>query len=233
MYDTTTQNHPESHPTRTAHTGTPHIRTPRAHVILRAAAGLTLAVTLAGAAFAVEPVPNEGEGRFSPRGFKGAIGVGGMEPSENQDLDQGNGGFMALGYGIDPHATIWLTLTGSEHEQNGEGVPEDRMSDVGGAEFTLQYAFNTQNRVQPYGRIGFGVYSVEDRKTHDAMTGGGVRLGLGADYWFSRRCAVGLELVARGAEYSQGRTGKNGDFDDLEKDIDANSGGMLLTFTVQ
>lgn len=233
MFVTTTQKNPASRPTRASLACIAHPRASRAGALLRAAAGLTLAVTLAGAALAVEPVPNEGEGRFSPRGFKGAFGLGGMEPSENQRLDEGSGGFLGLGYGIDPHATIWLTLTGSEHEQNGKGVPEDRMSDVGGLELTLQYAFNTKSRVQPYGRIGFGVYSVEDRKTHDAMTGGGVRLGIGADYWFSRHCAVGLELIARGAEYSRGRIGEHGDFDDLEKDVEANSNGMVLTFTLQ
>lgn len=223
MFDHTTQKNSE---TRSA-------RASLVRSILRAAAGLTLAVTFAGAAFAVETVPNAGEARFSPRGFKGAIGVAGMEPADNQHLDSGSGGFLALGYGIDPHATIWLTLTGSEHEQNGEGVPEDRMSDVGGVEFSLQYALNTQNRLQPYGRIGLGAYSVEDRKTHDALAGGGVRVGIGADYWFSRHCAVGLELVARGAEYSQGRTGKNGDFDDLDEDVDANSTGAVISFTLQ
>jgi hypothetical protein len=223
MFDTTTQKITENHPTHAAYL----------RPILRAAAAFTLAVTLAGAAVAVEPTPSQGDSPFSPRGFKGSIGLGGLTPSDSQHLDDGDAGYFAIGYGIDPHMTIWLSALGSEHKQTGPNAPADRKSDVGGLELTLQYALRTQSRLQPYGRLGFGAYSVEDRKTHDALSGGGFRMGIGADYWFARHCAVGLELVARGAEYSRSRTGKNGDFDDLPENIGANAGGAIFSFTVQ
>lgn len=197
------------------------------------ALAIALAIAFAGPAAAVELTPADGAARFSPRGFKGAIGLGTLEPSDGQHLDQGGASFLALGYGVDPNVTLWLTAFGSEHEQLGTRESGKRMSDAGGLEFSLQYSLGIHRRLQPYGRIGIGAYSVEDRKTHDAMLGGGVRVGIGADYFFSRHCGVGLELVARGAEYGEKRIGKDGDFEDLPEKVSANSGGVVFTFTVQ
>ncbi len=209
------------------------VRTITAAVALAFALVVALVTTLTGPAFAVELTPAEGASRFSPLGFKGALGLGTLEPSDGQRLDQGGASFLALGYGVDPNVTLWLTAFGSEHEQLGAREAGKRMSDAGGLEVSLQYSLGTHRRLQPYGRIGLGAYSVEDRKTHDAMFGGGVRVGIGADYFFSRRCGVGLELVARGVEYSENRLGKDGDFEDLPEKVSANSGGVVFTFTVQ
>lgn len=205
----------------------------RARILLTVAATFALVVALAGSALAADLVPGSNASRFSPLGFKGSIGLGSMEPSDHQQLESGDAGFMALGYGVDPNVTLWLTAFGSGHEQIGTPAAEKRMSDAGGLEVSLQYSFGTHRALQPYGRIGIGAYSVEDRKTHDAMMGGGIRVGIGADYFFSRHCGVGLELVARGVEYSEHRLGKDGDFEDLPRKISANSGGVVFTFTVQ
>ena len=170
--------------------------------------------------------------RFSPRGIKAAITLGGLTPSSTQDLKDGGGGGLRFGYGFNEHVTLWANMTGSEHEREKDALGNGIKSDVGGLELCVQYAIRTDSRVQPYGRFGFGGYSIEDRKSHDAWVGGGVTFGVGADYLFSKHWAVGAEMTYRGVDYTQGRVGKKGDFRDLAKTIDGDASGFALSLTV-
>lgn len=201
---------------------------------LRPAAGiaamtLLLVAACAGFARATDPAND----RFSPRGIKAAIALGGLDPSSTQDLEEGDASTLRIGYGIDERITFWLAMTGSEHTRERDAEGRGIKADVGGLELSMQYTISNSTRLQPYGRFGFGGYGMEDRSTHDAWAGGGVVFGLGADYFVTRHWAFGAEATYRGMDYAEGRVGKKGDFRKLADPIDGDAAGFSISVTVQ
>lgn len=219
----------------------------RVRILGTVAFSFTLSAAVAGVSLAVEPTrtcerggdrtpdssrPDRTPDAYKP-GLKAAFGFGSLEPSNPQGLQEGDAGFLALGYGADPHATFWLTAIGSEHRQNLDHYDRTGLSDLGGLELSLQYSFERKSKFRPYGRIGVGAYSAEEVKTKDALTGHGLRLGLGADYFLSRHCAVGLEWIGRSAHYSRERLGEDGEFQELPHNLDADASGVIFAVTIQ
>lgn len=210
----------------------------RVHGLGQVLIGVTLSASVAAAALAVEPTTRCRRGGdrspdVSARGIKGAIGCGTIEPADEQQLDAGDAGFLAIGYGVDSSVTLWLTAVGSEHLPSFDPDRLAGRADLGGLEFSLQYSVAPKSRLRPFGRIGVGAYSVESRSSHDAMAGRGIRVGLGADYFLSHHCAVGVEWFGRNAHYFRERLGEHGQFRDLPWNIDADAGGILVSLTLQ
>lgn len=203
--------------------------------------GSNLAVAIAFAAVVSTPAlasdaGNDGgtiDERFSPRGIKGSFALGGISSTETASLDEGSYVALRLGYGFNDRVSLWASLAGSEQEWGKDSTRKDKDAATGGLELGVQYTIPTASRVQPYGRVGLGIYSLEDTKSHDAWTGGGLNFAVGADYFFSKHWGVGAEMAYRGFDYTQGRIGKDGDFEDLDTPIDGDATSFALTLTVQ
>jgi len=175
--------------------------------------------------------------RFSHTGFKAALASGSFEVTKERNLDEGDGGALSLGYGFTERFTLWLTLTGSEHMMvGGDDVRSAAtMSEFGGMELNLQHKFETENRLQPYGKVGFGVYGLHRDGSNKTLIGAGINLGIGVDYFFSRHFGVGAELLWKKLDYLRERTATaSGDLiADLNPDLNGDMVGLMLTFTVQ
>jgi opacity protein-like surface antigen len=199
----------------------------------RAGLGAILALSLCVAAAAtVYAQPTADASRYSHRGFKGAISCGTLHNNSKLNLEDGGMTLLGVGYGIDDNISVWMTLGGSEQMRDTDEAERTQKTTVGGMEFALQYRFLPGERVQPYGKIGCGGYSIEENDTHNAKAGGGLTVGAGADYFFSRHIGFGAEVTYRSVEFTQERSGRKGDFKDMKKSLDGDAVGIVFTFTI-
>ncbi len=200
----------------------------------RAAAGVGAVFALALGIAGVAEGASEGDAaRYSHTGFKGAIAVGTVHPASKLHLDDASSAGLAFGYGIDPNFTVWLNLSGSEHERDPRAAGGRRKTALGVAELAVQYRFLPVGTVQPYARIGLGAGILEETDTHNAKAGGAFSFGIGADAFFTRHFGVGAEVTYRSLSFSRERTGEKGDFREMEKNLEGHAAGIALSFTVQ
>lgn len=170
--------------------------------------------------------------RFSHRGVKAALGVGQLGTAEETQLEDGQAVTLNLGYGFSSHSTLWLAFTGSEHKglQN-----KDLITEFDGAETTFQYKFRPESRLQPYGKLGFGVYGMKDLSQDTRQLGAGFVLALGTDFFFARHFGLGAELTFKDIKYYREQIQTLGGevTNDLKPGINRDSFGFLITLTVQ
>lgn len=169
---------------------------------------------------------------FSHKGIKAALGLGTIEmPSENS-LNEGDAGTLSLGYGFSDRSTLWLSLAGAEYPAR---AVNQNLVEFGGLELSYQYKFRPQSGLQPYGKIGVGIYGVHERDTNLTIWGGGLNFALGADYFFSRHFGIGAEVNFKDIEYAKESREVNGDVitSDLIPHLNRDSGGFLITLTIQ
>lgn len=172
------------------------------------------------------------EPRFSHKGVKGAIAFGSSENEFGRNLEDGEAGALSLGYGFDDRFTLWLTGLGVQHPEN---AVNESATDFGGLELNLQYKFLSETRAQPYGKVGVGVYGIEEEGSDVAYFGTGFAMAIGMDYFFSRHFGVGAELFFKELDYSQKRLKTPaGDLTtDLNPQLDGESRGFMISFTIQ
>jgi len=170
--------------------------------------------------------------RFSHKGIKGAISSGSFDMISERQLKEGDGGALSLGYGFTDRFTFWLTLLGSEHSPV---VDDERATKFGGLELNLQHKFKTLSRLQPYGKVGFGVYGLEEQNSNVTLLGAGLNLAVGVDFFFSRHFGVGAELMFKKLDYVSQRieTAAGEVISDLQPHLNGDTAGFVLTFTVQ
>lgn len=169
--------------------------------------------------------------RFSHKGIKGAIGVGAFENYFGKKFDDGGAGLLSLGYGFDDHFTLWLTALGAEHPR----TETHEKSNFGGLELNLQYRFLPQSRIQPFGKVGVGVYGFEKDGSNTTFTGSGFALGLGVDWFFSRHFGLGAEVMFKELDYSKmtERVGGREITTDLKPQRDGDVVGVIISLTIQ
>jgi len=170
--------------------------------------------------------------RFSHKGFKAAISSASFEMIDERELGEGEGGALSLGYGFTDRFSMWLTFLGSEHiSVNGEGL----LTEFGGVELNLQQKFEIESRLQPYGKVGFGVYALREQNSDFAMIGAGLNVALGVDYLFSKHFGVGAEFMFKKLDYySEMQETEQGDlFTDLNPVLNGDTVGFMLTLTIQ
>lgn len=175
------------------------------------------------------------EPRFSHRGVKAALASGSFEMTGERNLREGDSGALSLGYGFTDRFSLWLTLTGSEHLTQGVEQTLSAKTEFGGLELNLQHKFQTEDRLQPYAKVGFGIYGLHRDDTNKTLTGAGINLAVGLDFFFSRHFGVGAEFMWKKLDYLQERTATAaGDLvRDLNPDLNGDTAGLMLTFTVQ
>ena len=171
------------------------------------------------------------QSRFSHKGIKGAIGVGGFDNQFGEKLEEGGAGLLGLGYGFDDHFTLWATLFGVEHPGNAVRS----VSNFAGLELNLQYRLLPQSRIQPFGKVGVGIYAFETEGTNTTFLGSGFALGLGVDWFFSRHFGIGAELMFKELDYSKmvERIGGRDVTTDLKPKLDGDATAFMITLTIQ
>ena len=177
-------------------------------------------------------VEKQPQSRFSHRGVKVTAGTGSFEMISELKLMEGDGGFLSLGYGFTDRFSIWLTATGSEHSST---VSDTSKKKFAGLELNLQHKFETGSRLQPYGKLGVGLYGLEEHNSDLSLIGAGINLGFGLDYFFSRHFGVGAEVIFKKLDYiKQSRMTEEGDLiTDLSPNLNGDTAGFMLTFTIQ
>jgi len=165
----------------------------------------------------------------SKRGFKAALSLGGANPTGQGGLNAGGGGMLSVGYGFNESFSAWFTgmFAGLSADEN------DLTQAFVGLELSLKYSPWTYYRLQPYGRVGVGGYAIGEEDTDNAIAGTGFFLGIGSDYSINRHFGIGFEVQFKNITYREQRFGGDGDFVDLDKNIDGDMLAYMLTFTIQ
>ncbi|MCG8606258.1 porin family protein [bacterium] len=195
---------------------------------------LWLSVSLVGMLIGSSPVFGQKKemSRFSHKGIKAMLGTGSFVVIPERNLEEGEGGLIGLGYGFTDRSTLWLNLTGAQHPQTDSTA---RHMDFGGLELNIQHRFETRARFQPYGKVGLGLYGLEEQGVDMSLIGAGVNLGLGLDFFFARHFGLGLELTYKKLDYfKQATKTPAGDLvSDIRPQLNGDTVGFMLTFTIQ
>ena len=180
----------------------------------------------------VYPQEKSPASRFSHKGLKAAIGSASFEMIAERGLNEGEGGALSLGYGFSERFSMWLILLGSEHIPVNGG---ELITKFGGIEVNLQQKFEIESRLQPYGKVGFGVYALHEQNSDVALIGAGLNVALGVDYLFSKHFGVGAEFMFKKLDYYSKRqeTEQGEFFTDLDPDLNGDAVGFMLTLMIQ
>jgi hypothetical protein len=170
--------------------------------------------------------------RFSHKGLKGALGLGEFGASRETQLRDGQAVSLNLGYGFSDKTTLWLSVNGAEHRSE---LNPELITEFGALEINLQYKFRAEARLQPYGKVGLGGYTMRQQMPDITQIGGGFALALGSDYFFSRHFGIGAELIFKDIKYSREAVKTSGGdvTRDLRPRLNRDSFGFLFTITVQ
>ncbi|MFQ5603139.1 MAG: outer membrane beta-barrel protein [bacterium] len=176
--------------------------------------------------------PDSTKSRFSHKGIKVAVGSGSVEMTSERQLEEGEGGLLCIGYGFTNRFTLWLTLLGSEHTPIKQ---TDLIQKFSGLELNIQHKFDVDDRLQPYGKLGFGLYGLESQQSATRLVGAGVNLAFGLDYFFSKHFGVGAELMYKKLDYYlQSTKAVEGEFvTELNPDLNGDTVALMITFTIQ
>lgn len=169
---------------------------------------------------------------FSHKGIKASLGSASFDMISERGLEAGEGGVLSLGYGMTDRTSFWLSLLGAEHHPAGES---EEVTEFAGLELNLQHKFRTDSRWQPYGKLGFGLYSLQEMDSQFTLVGTGINLALGMDYFFSKHFGVGAEIMYKKLDYVvQSQEVSDGALvTDLEPNLNGDTAGFMITITVQ
>ncbi len=170
--------------------------------------------------------------RFSNTGVKASVSTASFDMLDERGLQEGEGGALSLGYGFTQRFSLWLTLLGSKHARVNSDV---KNVDFAGLELNLEHKFQSDSRLQPYGRVGVGVYGLQQENASSSLTGAGLSIGLGADYFLSRHFGIGAELTYKKLDYLQ-QTEKRGGGEfvsDISPNLNGDTVGFLLSLTIE
>ena len=187
-------------------------------------------LVLAIGAFSVFAQDDKPSSRFSHKGLKAAIGVGSFEATSDRGLNEGGGGSLSLGYGFTDRFSLWITVLGVEHPRKTSNT---LLTDFAGLELNLQHKFATQSRLQPYGKVGVGLYGLQDQGSDTVLAGTSFTLAVGADFFFLRHFGIGAELIFKSLDYSFRSVDDGENFSEIQPQLDGDTVGFMFTFTIQ
>lgn len=172
------------------------------------------------------------ESRFSHKGLKGSIGSASFHMISERGLEEGDGGVLSIGYGFSDRFSLWLSLLGSEHSLIQAGGLQ---TDFGALELNIQHKFEIESRWQPYGKVGVGLYGLEEATSNVTLIGTGLNLGIGIDYFFSKHFGVGAEFMVKKLDYvKQSVETDGGDLvSDLNPNLNGDTVGFMITLMIQ
>ena len=138
------------------------------------------------------------------------------------EVDGGGGLGLRLGYGFSKTVTAFVALEGAGID--AEGGPFENINDeyaLGAFDIGAQFSFLPSNSINPFVRVGLNgtaaVFDVEGLDSDDdpEIAGGGLTLGVGAEFFLSRSLAIEAALDLSGGQINTFRIG-NVQFNDLD-----------------
>lgn len=192
---------------------------------------IVLAIAIVSTNLAAGEETDKGEA-LSHKGFKVMLGSGSVDMIAERRLQEGDGGMLGVGYGVTDRSSIWLHLFGSEH------VSEDQPGlevEFGGIEASLQHRFDNDGKFLPYGRVGFGLYALQNKGSDAGLIGAGVLVGIGADYFFTKHFGVGAELIYRKLDYFREvvETPAGDLINDISPNLNGDAVGVMVSIMLQ
>jgi len=167
-----------------------------------------LAATVAG--LVALPLALQGQ-ESTTRGFMlGAHLSGASLTLENQDRNNAGGGGLIVGYGLNRNITLLLQLDGAQFDEQSTGTVEGDWQ-MGHVDLGIRYSFaNSLRRWVPYlqGAFGYRSVSVQDpivdntQREEVEISGGGLTLGGGLDFYFTESFALDVQLLWTGGEFN-------------------------------
>jgi hypothetical protein len=189
-----------------------------------------LLIAIAGTNLTAEEESTREE--LSHKGFKAMLGSGSVNMTTERGLQEGESGMLGVGYGFTDRSSLWFHLFGSEHTTS-ESPHFTR--EFGGLELSLQHRFDNDGKFLPYGRVGFGLYALQEEDADAGLVGAGVVIGIGADYFFTKHFGVGAELVYRKLDYFKEvvETPAGDVLHDISPNLNGDAIGVMLSIMLQ
>jgi len=150
------------------------------------------------------------------RGFTLGIHASGASISiQDRDRDNAGGGGIRVGFGINRRFTVFTQLDGAEFDDAqfdaaGTGNVEGTWT-MGHVDLGVRFHFaNSLRRWVPYlqGALGYRAVSVKDplvagvARNDVSLSGAGLTLGGGIDFYFSETLALDIQLLWTGGEFT-------------------------------
>lgn len=130
---------------------------------------------------------------------------GDFDGTKGPDADAGGGIGLILGYGFTPGLSLEIDWNATVHTATvpGGGTPSD--AGLGAFILALKYNFLSDQPLQPFLRAGVGGYAftLKDPRGDFKLTGSGLDVGLGADYYVSPHFSIGAGLSRRLIKYNK------------------------------
>jgi hypothetical protein len=107
--------------------------------------------------------------------------------------DDGGGLLLSAGYSFNRVFSLEVSVGGANHETSVQAID----ANFGVVQLFLHYRFSPGRAFRPYIKGGVGGYALE-LKSSDASVrteGGGLPIGAGFDYFFSKHFSLGVDLT--------------------------------------
>ena len=150
---------------------------------------------------------------------------------ETQDfrVDSNGGGLVLLaGYTFNRVFSLELDILGAGHQTTNADID----ARFGGFELFAHYRWRPGHALRPYAKAGLGVYGVtlDDGSNSVSVSGGGIPLGGGFDYFFTNHFSLGLDLTHHIIEYNQAEIDLGGNTVGFDIDEDGAQTALGLAF---
>ncbi len=198
------------------------------NIVFYALAALLLTSIYTSSSFAQNGETGQSS-RFSHKGFKAALAFGGAEIPSQSNLKEGQAVNVHLGYGFSNHSSLWLSLVGTEFTDK---ITNDVSNKFSALELSYAYKVRSNSRLQPYGRIGVGIYVLETVSINTRLHGGGFLFGVGADYFLTRHIGLGVELMFKDIEYLE-IEGAGGNTVAINPHLNRDARALMFAVTIQ
>lgn len=153
---------------------------------------------------------------------------------ENESEDNGGGLGLVVGYGFTDRLAVYLAIDGSSMKPDGE---EGEEYALGQADLGIRYTFgSTASALRPYVNAALNGTAITDEVSDEGQTfdvtisGGGLTLGGGVQYFFSPSLA--LDVALQGSAGTLSTLEIDGEEIDLEdEEVDFSAGRLQLGIT--
>ncbi len=115
--------------------------------------------------------------------------------------DDGGGMQLAVGYSFNEVFSLEMDLGGALHETSVQAID----ATIGMFQLFAHYRFMPGHAFRPYVKGGLGGYSLELKNNVASLTaeGGGIPIGGGFDYFFSKHFSLGVDLTHNIIKYDE------------------------------
>jgi hypothetical protein len=115
--------------------------------------------------------------------------------------DGGGGVMLRAGYSFNPVFSMEFALTGARHETSVQSID----ANIGTFQLFFHYRFLVGRSLRPYIKGGLGGVGLEitDNHSNARIEGGGIPIGGGFDFFFSKHFSLGVDLTHNFINYDK------------------------------